>query len=394
MIERLRPDRLPNREPAWYAADAVLVFLLGFLTIDAARSDMYIAEYGRVQGLAWLWVLAPSALVLLRRTLPATAALLAALAYVLAGFEAGEGNSILAAPFLAYSVALTRPPRMSALIVALAAVPASATTFYGPGRVVIIAFPVSVLFFGLGWVVGTRVRHSQLRARALAEAADVAREEAAEAAERAVADERARIARELHDAVGHAVNVMVMQAGAARLVADDERTIGSLREIERVGRSALSDLDRMLGLLRSTDDDRAPLEPAHGLADIDQLIAGIEATGAEIRFDDRCRGTIDPAVERPIGAAAYRIVQEALTNVVKHAGPARVEVALTCDDDELVVCVVDDGRGAATEPVPGGRGLLGMRERVAVLGGRLDAGPRSGGGFRVEAHLPRQKEHR
>jgi signal transduction histidine kinase len=103
---------------------------------------------------------------------------------------------------------------------------------------------------------------------------------------------------------------------------------------------------------------------------------------------------IDLAVERPISAAAYRIVQEALTNAMKHAGPARIEVSLVCDADDLVVSVVDDGRGAASNThQDGGRGIAGMTERASVLGGRLVAGPRVGGGFRVEARLPRSKEH-
>ena len=392
VIERLRADRLPNRDLAWYAADALLVVLLGYFTIDSNRSATYVEQYGQVVGSGWIWVLGPTALILVRRTIPATALGLATLMYLVAGASHGDGNSILAAPFLTYTVALSRPPRVSAAMVATAGLLVALTGLYGPGPRLALAIPVVILVFGVGWAVGVRVRTSQHRARELAASAEQARREAAESAHLAVVDERARIARELHDAVGHAVNVMVMQAGAARMVTTDARSAASFREIERVGRSALLDLDRMLGLLRDDGDPSAPLEPAHGLADLDALVAGVRAAGADVVFENRCGQAIDPDVERPIGAAVYRIVQEALTNAVKHAGPASIRVTLSCDEAELVVTVVDDGRGAASAPSIGGRGIAGMNERVAVLGGRLAAGPRPGGGYKVEAAFPRPEE--
>jgi signal transduction histidine kinase len=394
VIERMRADRLPNRELAWYAADALLVVLLGYFTIDSNRSATYVEQYGRVVGSGWIWVLGPTALILVRRTIPATALALATLMYLVAGVSHGDGNSILAAPFLAYTVALTRPPRVSAAMVATAGLLVAFTGLYGPGPRLALAIPVVVLVFGVGWAVGVRVRTSHDRAGVLAARAEQARREAAESAHLAVVHERARIARELHDAVGHAVNVMVMQAGAARMVTTDERSATSFREIERVGRSALLDLDRMLGLLRDDGGPSAPLEPAHGLVDIGELVDGVRAAGADVVLDDRCTRPLDPDMERPIGAAAYRIVQEALTNAVKHAGPASIRVVLSCDDSELVVSVVDDGRGAASVPSLGGRGIAGMKERVAVLGGTLAAGPRPGGGYSVEATFPRPEERR
>ncbi|MEQ8718656.1 MAG: sensor histidine kinase [Acidimicrobiales bacterium] len=393
MIERFRTDRDVNREPVWLTADAVVALALGFLTVSQMTSDAAVAEFGEVEGLGWVLVLGPTALLLVRRVVPATALAAAAVLYLLAGVDHVEGNALLAASFLAYTVAVTRPVRDSATITAAAAVPVSLTAFYGPGGIDPLVVPVSLFFFGIGWVVGVQVRKSQIRQHELAEKAEATREEVAEIARRAVADERLRIARDLHDAVGHAVNVMVMQAGAARLASRDERTAQSLHDIERVGRSALSDLDRMLGLLDRSDGDGVPLEPTHGLADIARLVEGVRATGADVHLADGCSGVIDPAIERPIGAAAYRIVQEALTNAVKHAGPARIEVSLRCDDDEIVVSVADNGRGAAAAPTGvGGRGIVGMKERVSVLGGRLSAQPRVGGGFAVTAHLPRMKE--
>jgi signal transduction histidine kinase len=280
-------------------------------------------------------------------------------------------------------------------MVAVAAGVSAPTTWFAHGENPAIVTLYFLVFFLVGWVIGVRVRRGQLRAEHLRSEAATAREEAAEAVARAIADERARIACELHDAVGHAVNVMVMQAGALRISTADPRSASSLREIERVGRAALTDLDRMLGLL-GAEGGPAPLEPAHGVADIRALVDGMRTAGVTVRYENRCNGALDDSSERPIGAAAYRIVQEALTNALKHAAPATVDVAVSCDDSELVVSVVDDGRGAAagadaTERV--GRGLAGMNERVAVLGGRIRTGPVPGGGFRVEAHLPRSKEH-
>ena len=209
-------------------------------------------------------------------------------------------------------------------------------------------------------------------------------------AERAVADERARFARELHDAVGHAVNVMVMQAGAARLVAkDDDRMVDSLRQIEQVGRSALSDLDRMLGLLNDEDDRGAPLEPTRQIDDIGRLVDGMRASGAEIHLTNHCDRSVDDTMANRTGAAAYRIVQEALTNAIKHAGTARIDVTISCTGDQLQVEIVDDGLGAAAPQTPGGgRGIVGMTERAKVLGGQLVAEPVPGGGFRVSRADP------
>jgi signal transduction histidine kinase len=203
-----------------------------------------------------------------------------------------------------------------------------------------------------------------------------------------VADERVRIARELHDAVGHAVNVRVLHAGAARLVADDPRTVSSLQEIERTGRSALTDLDHMLGLLRPEVD--APLTPIHGAGDIDRLIDEMNAAGSDVQLHQRCEAPID----RLVGIAAYRIVQEALTNALKHAGPSHIDVTLSCEGRELEILVADDGVGStATWTNGGGRGIAGMRERASVLGGRLDAAPLASGGFQVRALIPLDQQH-
>lgn len=374
------------------AIDVGVGLFLTYLTITSMVHDAWVQQYDRLPAQAWPFVVLPSLLVGVRRFAPASALALASVAYVIAGLWAPEGNSILAAPFLAYLVAVTRPPRISGWILALAAAPVALTPLYGPGESAVFAVGVVFGVYAVAWIIGVRSRDSRTRAQQLELEAAAARAEADAAAEQAVADERARIARELHDAVGHAVNVIVMQAGAARLVSTEGRTVEALRNIERVGRSALADLDTMLGLLHEGDDPAAPREPAHRIADVVDLVERVRAAGLDVAFREEPAGAIPRDLDGPVGSAAYRIVQEALTNATKHAGRASVEVVLREAPGGLVIAVTDDGRGAAAPPAPsGGRGLIGMRERVHVLGGTLEAGPRPGGGFAVEARIPYAK---
>jgi signal transduction histidine kinase len=181
-----------------------------------------------------------------------------------------------------------------------------------------------------------------------------------------------------------------LQAGAARLATHDERANDTLREIERVGRSALTDLDHMLGLLHDQDGNPAPLQPTRSTADIIRLVDEMRTAGADIHLHNQCGSDLEDTMGRPVGAAAYRIVQESLTNAIKHAEATRIDVTLSCTDRDLTIAVVDDGLGAAAPTRPeGGRGIVGMTERASVLGGDLTAHPLEGGGFRVEARIPR-----
>ena len=391
MLERLRADRLPNREPIWIAVDALLAAGLCIVALDEVRSDRFVDAYGEIGGAGLVLVLGPSALVLIRRAAPAPVLALATVMSIVAGVRHGESDALNAGPFLAYLVAATRAPAGSAIIVAAAAVSISTLGFYGPGPVEWSVPLAAVVLYGVAWAAGARTRSNRDRAEQLAADVRRVRVEADEYARRAVVDERSRIARELHDAVGHAVNVMVMQAGAGRLVTHEHGAVSAFRNIERVGRLALADLDRMLGLLDDAGGDgSAPRAPTHGMADIATLVENVRAGGASIELHDDCSGRLDPIGDRPISAAAYRIVQEAVTNAVKHAGSAHIVVRLSCDEESTTVEITDDGRGAAaTVGASGGRGLAGMHERVAILGGSLRAGPRPGGGYRVTARLPR-----
>jgi signal transduction histidine kinase len=394
MLERLRPDRQPNRDLVWQAADVLLVVPLTILVVQSMRSDPYREEIGTVTSVGWLWVLGPTMLLTVRRTVPLTALVAATVMYLVAGIDNGDGNAILAAPFLAYMVALSRPPRVSAAIVGVAGTATSLTGLYGPGPISLLTLTSTWIFFAIGSAVGVRVRGNQIAGERLAAEAQSARDESIAIAARAVADERARLARELHDAVGHAVNVMVMQAGAARMVSNDEHSLSSFRAIERVGRLALTDLDRMLGLLRTDSETSLPLEPTHGLSDIAALVERVGSTAITLDLRDDCTHSGDCQVDNLIGSTAYRVVQEALTNVVKHAGPSHVDVVIRRDDDHLVVSVTDDGRGTVGDSARPGHGIVGMRERVALVGGQLTAGPRQTGGFAVMARLPLGQELR
>ena len=268
------------------------------------------------------------------------------------------------------------------------------TVEHGNANVGDYVFPVVV--FAITAAVARGLRHRALLARELAlrnERLEVERE--AQAAT-AVSEERRRIARELHDVVAHSVSVMVVQSGAARRVLDEEpdEAVAALTEVERNGRQALSELRRLLGLMRDGDEDAAVREPQPTLAGLDDLIR--RARDAGLPTELRQEGS---PYALPMGCdlAAYRVVQESLTNSLKHAGDgAHAKVLLRWMDHGLELDITDTGNGldAAAPDLDGplGQGLVGMRERVALCGGDLQAGPRRDGGFRVHARIPRDRE--
>ncbi len=232
------------------------------------------------------------------------------------------------------------------------------------------------------WMAGAHI--GQLRARP----ARLAREKELET-RRAVAEEQARIARELHDVIAHNVSVMVVQAAAARDVFDLDPTKAreALAAIEATGREAMTELRRLLARVRPEDGEARVPQP--GLGRLDGLIEQVRAAGlpVQLRIDGQ-PSTLSPAME----LSAYRIIQEALTNTLRHAHASYAAVTVRYRADDLLVEVDDDGLGGSAPGADSGRGLIGMRERAALFGGSLDAGPRSGGGFVVRARLPlRQK---
>ena len=246
------------------------------------------------------------------------------------------------------------------------------------------------LIIGAAWLLGHFVGRRRAYTARLEQTAELERTRA-EQARRAVAEERLRLARELHDVVAHSISVIAVQSGVGAHVASTqpEEAAKALKAIEATSRAALTELRRLLGVLRQEGESQGDLAPVPGLADLDGLLAEVAKTGLGVRL--RVEGK-PPPLPAGIDLSAYRIVQEALTSVVKHAGPARVQVTIRYRDQDVMVEVTDDGRGV-TAPTDDGRarvghGLIGMRERVQVFGGDLQTGPRPGGGFRVAARLP------
>jgi signal transduction histidine kinase len=348
-----------------------------------------------------------------RRRFPAAVlAAVAAMVAVLVAMRANLGGSFLAVLCACYSAAVYGSRRLviglfsgAVAAVLLIGIPQS----FGFGGAVIRAVPVPTILAAAGAALFGLLIKSQFSARsaalsAMAERAEWASAQREQEARRATLAERLRIARELHDIVAHHVSVIVIQAQGAQRVADREpdRARRAMADVEGTARTALDEMRRMLGLLRASDDadgggpgaaDGADSTGvALGMADINALAASVTAAGLPVIM--RTTGEPGPVPE-DVGLSVYRIVQEALTNALKHAGPARAEVHLDYGED-LEITVTDNGRGAAAAlagpTAPGaGRGTTGMRERAAMLGGTFAAGPRPGGGYRVRAVIPFQR---
>lgn len=235
-----------------------------------------------------------------------------------------------------------------------------------------------LVVLGAAWVMGLAVGRGHRRAVALERETELA-------AARGAAEERLRIARDLHDVVAHRVSMMVVQAQTADALATSDPDLArqAMRDVDAAGRQALDELRTLLGVLHGDrpPDDRAP-QP--GLAQIDDLVSAARSAGVPVTLE---RSGPERRVVPAVGMAAYRVVQEALTNVVKHADRASAVVTVRFGEDALEVTIVDDGPGDVRSTGPG-YGLAGMRERVQVAGGELQAGAAPGGGFRVHAVLP------
>ncbi len=349
-----------------------------------------------------------------RRRFPGTVlALMAALVAILVVLRASIEGAFVAVLIASYSAAVYGGRRIARLLAIAAPV-----TFFGLGALTALGadgwinahLPVRTLIAAAGaGLVGLVIRQ-QFAARAehiavLAERTGLIAAQQEERARRAALAERLRIARELHDIVAHHLTVVVIQAQGAQRAAgrDPAMAKAAMADVERTGRTALDEMRHLLGLLRSGEpadagDARetnaaapgAAYLPPFGLADIDDLAEGMRGAGLPVTV---LRRGEPRDVPEAIGLTAYRIVQESLTNVLKHAGPAAATVELDFAT-ELGVTITDDGRGAsaALGAVPGaGRGAAGLRERVAALGGRLSIGPRPGGGYRVHATIPLER---
>ncbi|MEU2235167.1 sensor histidine kinase [Streptomyces vietnamensis] len=382
------------------------------LVLDACAAVVVIAAYAALAGQdasdgvpgfsgplweGWLIAVGVGAPLAVRRLWP-----LPALAAVLGASTAATLLDITRDPYLptalaVYAVALIEPARRArtALALTLAGSAAAvvtgeaALTPSGPWAEALGTAALVWLVLAAAWTAGRVVRERRDRA--------VRRER--RLAEEALAEERLRIARELHDIVSHSLSVIVVKAAVANHVAEErpQETREAVRAIEHLGREALTEMRRALGVLRGDSEGRGARSPASaetapppGLDDLPSLVRRAEQAGVRTRLGAR------PAAALPAGTAltVYRIVQEALTNVIKHAGDGtRCQVTITADARGGVhVEVVDDGAGNAAvtgrADLTGGHGLVGMRERVMMYGGTLEVGPRPGGGFAVSARLP------
>ncbi|HEY0002574.1 MAG TPA: histidine kinase [Actinoplanes sp.] len=371
--------------PVWLA-DSSVVFVAGLMDLLVWANDNDL----RGGGYAEPWLIPAGSIaslttLLLRRRRPVPVLVIQLLWGSVAGIMFASYTPIVGIFVALYALARYLPPGRS--------LPGWAACFlpfgiYGKGngdlRWQQLAFPlVLMLVAGIAWLMGYRTGLADQRAA----------QRNLETAE-AVRSERLRIARELHDIVTHAVSVMVIQAAGARAVlgSDPHRAEAALDIVNDVGRQSMNELRRLLGLLRSASDepDSLAIEQQPDLSDIDALIANTQATGLTVSKQVwGAPGLLDPSV----GLAAYRVVQEALTNILKHTGPdTAVRVGLTWTTDKLTVTVQNDAprpgkRAPAAAPLSTGHGLLGLRERVQTVGGTLHTGP-TPTGFVVQAALP------
>ncbi|MGW2642166.1 sensor histidine kinase [Streptomyces sp. NPDC001348] len=393
-----------RRHPTWVDVFWAVV-LFGISGVSVTSVNRRPEHHGSVAaGLAVSAVLC--LVVALRRRFPEPMLLLAAatgLAQLVLDVETTAAD--FAMLVITYTVA-TQGARWAsrfALAISLGAATLAQLRWPGDGpsalaRVAIVVF--QTVPFALAWVLGDSMRTRRAYFAQLEERATRLEKEREAQAKVAVAAERARIARELHDVVAHNVSVMVVQADGAAYVLDaaPDQAKKALETISSTGRQALAEMRRLLGVLRTGEhQESGEYVPQPDVEQIDDLVEQCRSSGLPVDF--KVEGTPRP-LPSGVELTAYRIVQEALTNTRKHGGPnAGASVRLVYFDDGLGLLVEDDGKGAPHElyeegGVDGqGHGLIGMRERVGMVGGTLDAGPRPGGGFRISALLPLKPAH-
>lgn len=374
--------------PIW-AIDALLATVLVIvvlLTVSAGPIDPDVA-YEQPDVWTYLIVVASTVPYYVRRRAPFTVFAWSALGLcTLSALGYYEGALPFAVLVGIYTVGAYRPPRailaaFGVLIAAMAILVGLGASNFTTGSVI-----ENSALFGFALLFGWTVQSRRLRLEVAEERAELLEREQAEGAARAVADERLRIAQELHDVVAHSMSVIAVQAGAGMHVIDQDPAEAkrALENISATSRSTLTGLRRLLGVLRD-DGSGVSYAPAPSLGDIGELAGEVTRAGVTVEVDtDGSLADVPPGV----GFTGYRIVQEALTNVLKHAGPSRASVRLAHQPGTLRIDVSDDGRGVNGRATDGGHGLIGMRERVAVYGGTLQAGPRPGGGYLVTAVLP------
>jgi signal transduction histidine kinase len=365
-------------------ADGVLAAgLAAFMAVGTHFSSRYHPGHRHVDAVGYLLVIIAAGALAGRRRYPVPVLAVvfgATLAYFALGYPEGP---IWLPIIVAFFTAAARGHRLAAAIAAAAGFAIFPWLDYllrhkGAPSAWALAALAGWLLLLLGAAEITRVRRER--------AAEAARIEEEETRRRA-SEERLRIARELHDAIGHHLSLINVQSGVALHLAEDlpEQARSSFAAIKQASKEALDELRSVLSVLRQ-QDEQAPRSPTPTLTRLDDLVAQAAAAGLAVRTET---GGEPRPLSFSVDAAAFRIVQEALTNVTRHAGPASATVRIEYHEQDLTVQVDDDGRGPSAYAAPAdGSGIRGMRERAAALGGDLQAGWRPGGGFRVRAHLP------
>jgi signal transduction histidine kinase len=365
--------------PSYVVPLAVALFqVMG--TIGAARQQ---DDTGSLNALTFVLLLAGPAALLARRSYPVPVflgVLVVTLAYFVLDFPHGP---VFVSLIVAFFAVMGAGERLLAWVAGGAGFIAYLLIlwqFDDEGPLSLVATAASAAWLLVILVLAEVVRIRGERIRALIHSRE-------EEGRRRAGEERMRIARELHDVLAHNISLINVQAGAALHLMDEQpdQARTALSAIKEASKEALRELRSVLGVLRQVDED-APRAPAPGLADLDALVARTGTPGLTVTLERD--GDVRP-VPPDVDVAAYRIVQEALTNVTRHAGAGTATVQLRYTDDELTLQVDDDGAGPAPDDAGGGgQGITGMRERALTLGGELDAGPRPGGGFRVLARIP------
>ncbi|MFJ9040881.1 sensor histidine kinase [Streptomyces sp. NPDC102406] len=392
-----------RRHPTW--VDGFWAVILLGISV-ASVSSLNGAPPQPNEGATVFFAVVLAVVVALRRRMPEKMLVLAIVAGVgQLVFDAKVNPSDFAMLVIIYTVAVTGPRWASrlALVGGLCAAPLSELRWptpqtSGAGQIAVTVF--QMVPFALAWVLGDSLRTRRAYLAQLEERADRLEKEREAQSKVAVAAERARIARELHDVVAHNVSVMVVQADGAAYVLDQapDQARKALETISGTGRQALAEMRRLLGVLRTGEhEEGGEYVPQPDVDQIEDLVEQVRTAGLPVDF--KVEGTPRP-LPSGVELTAYRIVQEALTNTRKHGGQnAGASVRLVYFDDGLGLLVEDDGKGAPHELYEDGgadgrgHGLIGMRERVGMVGGTLDAGPRPGGGFRISALLPLKPAH-
>jgi signal transduction histidine kinase len=384
----IRVNRLwPLARAHWF--DVLILAGMGVWLADAVYS---LHRRHGPQGPLWFDVLAVIAFttpLLARRRFP-LGALLAAGAAIAVGSLVDAG--VVMHPFVSFLFGLSicvlfgmRPVRLQSVAGLVFTIGVAAVVEFGSPKPKVGDFVFDVVAFSVAWIVGYAVGGKHREAGEAKERAARAEREREEQARRAVADERARIARELHDVIGHSVSVMTVQATAVRrtLEPDQDKEREALLVVEQTGREALAEMRRVVGVLRRPEEAPA-LAPQPSLRHLERLVESTREAGLPVEL--RIEGEPDE-LPASIDLTAYRLVQEGLTNAIKHARARHAEVLVRYADRHLELTVSDDGRGGGSGD-GGGHGLVGMRERISVYGGELEAGPRPEGGYRLRARIP------